>query len=158
MPDLKLNGNKGVLRFGTAAVTEPMSFHDSNHKIAGFDIEFAERIAMALGKKLDLVDMDFGAMVPALISGKVDMIGAGLSITEERSKKVLFSESYYPNGIAALVKSYPESSKAKAGAKLRSGNDISNKRIGVMLGTVHDAYARKNYPNSEILEYHTWTP
>ncbi len=155
MPDLKLNGNKGVLRFGTAAVTEPMSFHDSNHKIAGFDIEFAERIAMALGKKLDLVDMDFGAMVPALISGKVDMIGAGLSITEERSKKVLFSESYYPNGIAALVKSYPESSKAKAGAKLRSGNDISNKRIGVMLGTVHDAYARKNYPNSEILEYHT---
>ncbi len=44
-------------------------------------------------------------MLPALISGKVDMIGAGLSITEERAKSVLFSESYYPSGIAVMVKS-----------------------------------------------------
>jgi len=81
MPELKLTGDKGILRFGTAAVTEPMSFYDSNRKLVGFDIEYATRIANFLGKKIEFVDMEFGAMLPALISGKVDMIGAGISIT-----------------------------------------------------------------------------
>jgi polar amino acid transport system substrate-binding protein len=48
--------------------------------------------------------MDFGAMIPALLSGKVDMIAACITITDERAKKVLFSEPYYTGGIAALVK------------------------------------------------------
>lgn len=153
MPELKLNGEKGVLRFGTAAVTEPMSFYDSKHKLAGFDIEFASRVALLLGKKIEFVDMEFGAMLPALISGKVDMIGAGLSITEERAKKVLFSKSYYPSGIAALVRSLPEKSDGESALKLKSGKDITDKRIGVMLGTVHDKYAQENYPNSKIFQY-----
>jgi len=53
---------------------------------------------------LEVVNMDFGAMIPALTAGKVDMIGACITITEERAKKVLFSEPYYNGGIAALVK------------------------------------------------------
>lgn len=155
MPLFQFNNGNGVLRFGTAAVTEPMSFYDSNHKIAGFDIELATRIAHFLGKKIEIVDMDFGAMLPALISGKVDMIGAGLSITEERAKKVLYSESYYPSGIAALVRSKSDRENEMVTPKLRSGKEICDKRIGVMLGTVHDSYARKNYPNAEIFQYHS---
>jgi polar amino acid transport system substrate-binding protein len=54
--------------------------------------------------KLEVVNMEFGAMIPALLSGKVDMIAACITITEERAKKVLFSEPYYVGGIAALVK------------------------------------------------------
>ncbi len=155
MPDLKVNGGNGVLRFGTAAVTEPMSFYDANRKLTGFDIEFATRIANFLGKKIEFVDMEFGAMLPALISGKVDMIGAGISITEERGKKVLFSKSYYPSGIAALVKGLPVTEIGTPIVKLKSGKDITDKRIGVMLGTVHDNYARKNYPNAQIFQYHS---
>ena len=45
--------------------------------------------------QLEVVNMDFGGLIPALVSGKVDMIGAGLSITEERAKQVLFTQSYY---------------------------------------------------------------
>jgi polar amino acid transport system substrate-binding protein len=48
--------------------------------------------------------MDFGAMIPALMAGKVDMLGACITITDERAKSVLFSEPYYKGGIAALVK------------------------------------------------------
>jgi polar amino acid transport system substrate-binding protein len=77
---------------------------NDDNKITGFDIEFASLIAKRLGKRLEIVNMEFGAMLPALISGKVDMIGAGLSITEERAKQVLFSESYFESGIAVLVK------------------------------------------------------
>ncbi|MFZ4464836.1 MAG: ABC transporter permease subunit, partial [Bacteroidales bacterium] len=152
MPEISFPGNKGILRFGTAAVTEPMSFLDANHKIAGFDIEFASYVAKKLGYKLEVIDMEFGAMLPALIAGKVDMIGAGLSITKERAKKVLFSECYYPSGIAVLVKDDP-SEDAAVREILRTADDIGNKRIGVLLGSIHDTYAAKNFPEAEILQY-----
>jgi polar amino acid transport system substrate-binding protein len=153
MPEITNEGGSGVLRFGTAAVTEPMSFMDARRKVVGFDIEFAAYIAKKLNKKLEIIDMEFGAMLPALIAGKVDMIGAGLSITEERAKKVLFSKSYYPSGIAALVKGNTESTPEAESGKLRTIDDIKNKRIGVLLGSIHDAYATKTYPQAQILEY-----
>ncbi|HPS13510.1 MAG TPA: transporter substrate-binding domain-containing protein, partial [Prolixibacteraceae bacterium] len=161
MPEIKLDGTNGVFRFGTAAVTEPMSFFDANHKIVGFDIEFATYVAKKLGKQIEVVDMEFGAMLPALISGKVDMIGAGLSITAERAKKVLFSECYYPSGIAAVVKSTEQpvsapastAKTAKSSAKMKSVDDIGDKKIGVLLGSIHDSYAHKNFPNAQIFQY-----
>lgn len=104
MPLISSNGSKGVLRLGTAAVTEPFSFMDGSQKIVGFDIELASYIARKLDMKLEVVNMDFGALIPALVSGKVDIIAACITISDERAKKVLFSEPYYVGGIAALVK------------------------------------------------------
>jgi len=104
MPDIQLAGDKGVLRFGTAAITEPFSFIDQDGNIVGFDIELATYVAQELGMRLEVVNMDFGDMIPALIAGDVDMIGACITITDERAKMVLFSEPYYTGGIAALVK------------------------------------------------------
>lgn len=97
-------GNDGVLRFGTSAITEPFSFVDGSQKVVGIDIELASLVAKKLNKKLEIVNMEFGSMIPALAAGKVDMIGACITITEDRSKKVLFSAPYYTGGIAAIVK------------------------------------------------------
>ena len=97
-------GNNGVLRFGTSAITEPFSFVDGSQKVVGIDIEIASLVAKKLNKKLEIVNMEFGSMIPALAAGKVDMIGACITITEDRSKKVLFSAPYYTGGIAAIVK------------------------------------------------------
>ncbi len=154
MPVIENEGKNGELVFGTAAVTEPMSFFDANKQVVGFDIEFASRIAQKLGKKLVISDMEFGAMIPALLSGKVEMIGAGLSITPERAKKLLFSESYYHGGLAVIVRGDKPVVEVKP-ALMKSVNDIANKRIGVLMGSIHDAYARKTYPKAEIVEYHT---
>ena len=104
MPEIPLDGGAGVLKLGTAAITEPFSFVDGSRNIVGFDIELAQHVAQKLGKKLEIVNMDFGALLPALISGKVDMIAACITITDERAQKVLFSEPYYVGGIAALVR------------------------------------------------------
>lgn len=104
MPDIKSNGSKGVLKLGTAAITEPFSFMDASQNVIGFDIEIARHLAKKLDMKLEVVDMEFGALIPALLSGKVDMIAACITVTEERSKKILFSEPYYTGGIAAMVK------------------------------------------------------
>lgn len=103
MPKIE-TGDDGVFRFGTSAVTEPFSFVDGSQEIVGFDIEIASLVAKRLNKKLEVVNMDFGAMIPALIASKVDMIGACITISEERAQKVLFSVPYYKGGIAALVK------------------------------------------------------
>lgn len=104
MPVIINDGTDGVLRFGTSAITEPFSFVDGSQKIVGIDIEIATLVAKKLNKKLEIVNMDFGSMIPALISGKVDMIGACITITEERAKSVLFSNPYYVGGISALIK------------------------------------------------------
>ncbi len=155
MPDIPLTVANGVLRFGTAAVTEPMAFVDANRKVVGFDVEFAARVAQKLGKKLEVTDMEFGAMLPALIAGKVDMIGAGLSITEERAKQILYSESYYPSGIAVVVRSAGQPTPAQSSARMRTADDIRDKTIGVLLGSVYDTHATRNYPKARILQYQT---
>ena len=103
MPEIVLTGEKGVLKFGTAAVTEPFSFLDENQQPIGFDIELAMAVAQELGMKLEVILYDFGDMIPALAAGEVDMIGACITITEERAREVLFSKPYYTGGIAALV-------------------------------------------------------
>jgi polar amino acid transport system substrate-binding protein len=103
MPSIE-TGSNGTLRFGTSATTEPFSFVDESQKVVGIDIEIASLVAKKLNKKLEIVNMEFGSMIPALISKKVDMIGACITITQERSQKVLFSTSYYTGGIAAIVK------------------------------------------------------
>ncbi len=94
---------KGVLRLGTSSLTEPFSFMDGSGGIVGLDIELARYVAKKLDKKLVIVNMEFGALIPALISGKVDMIASCITITEERAKQILFSEPYYIGGIGAVV-------------------------------------------------------
>lgn len=103
MPEIPLTGKNGVLRLGTAAVTEPFSFVDARQQVTGFDIELAHRIAQQQGKTLEIVNMGFGELIPALLAGKVDLIGACITISPERSEKILFSDSYYTGGIGALV-------------------------------------------------------
>ena len=103
MPVIEI-GSNGVLRFGTSAITEPFSFVDESQQVVGIDIEIAALVAKKLNKKLEIVNMEFGSMIPALAAGKVDMIGACITITTDRAKKVLFSTPYYTGGIAAIVK------------------------------------------------------
>lgn len=104
MPDIKLTGSNGTLRFGTAAITEPFSFLDNSQKVVGFDIELAMYVAQKLDMQVEVINMDFSDMIPSLKSGDLDMIGACITISEERAKEVLFSNPYYKGGIAALVR------------------------------------------------------
>ncbi len=153
MPEISLTGNQGTLLFGTSAFTEPMSYMSTDQQIVGFDIEFAMRIAQHLNKNLEIVNLEFGAMLPALITGKVEMIGAGLSITEERAKSVLFSEPYYESGLAALVKTLPEIIEQNVSVDEKPKKSWSG--IGVLLGSIHETYALKNYPDAKILAYNS---
>lgn len=78
---------------GTNGEYKPMEYYD-NGKLVGFDIEFMEAIAKKMGVKVKWKDMTFDGLIPAMQTGKIDMIIAGMSATPERKKAVDFSMSY----------------------------------------------------------------
>ena len=61
-------------------------------------------ICKELGYKLEIIEMSFDGIIPALISGKVDMAGCSIIVTEERKKSVLFSDANYTGGIVVIAR------------------------------------------------------
>ncbi len=156
LPPADSKADKGVLRMGTCANIEPFSFHSSD-MLTGLDIELGRLLAARLGKKIEIIDMNFESLIPALQSGKIDFALSNFNVTDERKKLILFSHPYIENDISALVASDPASGQAAANdnnqAKLNSVADLKDKRIGVLLGSIHDTYATKEYPKATILQY-----
>ncbi len=157
---IKGTSNKGVLRMGTCATIEPFSFQ-ANGTLTGLDIELSQLIGERLGKKIVIMDMNFEGLIPALQSGKIDFALSNFNVTEERKKLINFSLPYVENDISALVRRPPatdsivkqgDTAKQQA-TSLRSVEDLKDKRIGVLLGSAHDTYATKNYPDATILQY-----
>lgn len=91
------------LKVGTNAAFPPFEYIE-NEKIIGFDISFSQLIANKQDKTLIIVDKPFDTLIPALISGEIDFIAAGLSITEDRKQVVDFSEPYYESTQVIIVK------------------------------------------------------
>jgi len=166
LPAITGNHKNGTLKMGTCATIEPFSFQ-SNGKFTGLDIELSRLIGDRLGKNLEIVDMAFEALIPALQSGKIDFALANFNVTEERKKLIRYSDPYIENDISALVKrsaqphggaepAQPTKTAAGAtndGAKITSVDNLKDKRIGVLLGSVHDTYMTKTYPHTTILQY-----
>jgi polar amino acid transport system substrate-binding protein len=103
LPILQSNYQNGTLKMGTCARAEPLSFQ-YNNILTGFDIELALRIGEILGKKIEIIDMTFESLIPALQSGKIDFALSNFNVTEERKRFVDFSEPYLSNDISALVR------------------------------------------------------
>ena len=112
----KTEENENVLRVAMECAYAPYNWSqadDSNGavKIAGtnnyaygYDVMMAKLIAESMGKELEIVKLDWDALVPAVMSGDVDLVIAGQSITAERLEMVDFSDPYYYASIVTLTK------------------------------------------------------
>ncbi|KUK13393.1 MAG: transporter substrate-binding domain-containing protein [Synergistetes bacterium] len=127
--------DKDVLKVGTESTYPPFEFRDKNNNLVGFDIELMETIAKRIGKKIEWVDMPFDSLIPALLAGKIDIIAAGMSATEERAKKVAFSIPYYISLSSFVVRADDNS--------IKTLDDLKGKTIAVQLGTVQDTFCSK---------------
>lgn len=87
---------------GTNTEFPPFSFKEGD-AFVGFDIDVAKEVAKRLSKEVQFKDMAFEALLPDLMLGGVDFIAAGMSITEERAKRVSFSKSYLEGDPLVLV-------------------------------------------------------
>ena len=94
--------SKGIIKFATVSGSAPFAYM-KNNKIVGYDIDVINYICKELGYKLEVIEMSFEGIIPALISGKVDVSGCSIIVTEERKKSVLFSESNYTGGGIVVV-------------------------------------------------------
>ena len=153
MPAIKKSVSNGTLIVGTVSDKGLPFTVIQDGKMIGFDIELVERFASHIGKELKLVDMEFGSLIIAAASKKIDMIASTLMITEERKKQIDFSDVYYKLGasIFALSKNISE----KSIPRLKSLDDIADKKVGVYAGTVHDAFVMQKYPKAEISRYNS---
>lgn len=147
----------GVLKLGTSAVIEPFSFQ-AGGVYTGLDIELGRLIGQRLGKRVEIVDLPFESLIPALQTGKIDFALANFNVTEERKKLVGFSLPYLENDISALVRRPAPSAASPAGSgngglRLSSPADLKDKRIALLLGSVHDNYAAEHYPAATVMQY-----
>ena len=125
------------IRVGVEGAYPPFSYVTPEGELAGFDIDIAKALVAAMGKEIELVPQDWDGIIPALLARKYDAIIASMSITEERKKKVAFSNKYY-NTPAKFV--------CKKGAMDEFSRDkIKGKNIGVQRATIHDRYLTDNY-------------
>ena len=125
-----------TLKMGTNAAFPPYEYYDDEtDAIVGIDAEVAAAIAEKLGYELEIVDMDFDALIPAVANGKIDVVLAGLTVTEERKQNVDFTASY-ATGVQVVI--------VKEGSAITSVDDLSvegaNYKIGVQQGTTGDLY------------------
>jgi polar amino acid transport system substrate-binding protein len=102
LPNIQADSKNGILKVGTCSTVEPMTFI-YNNIVTGFDIELALRLGEKLGKKIEIVDLAFESLVPALQSGKIDLALSNFNVTEERKKFISFSDPYFVNDISVLV-------------------------------------------------------
>jgi len=137
---------KGELVIGTSASYPPYEFHkqiDGKDQIVGFDIDIANEIAKDLGVKLVIKDMKFEGLLAALNAGKIDMVIAGMTPTDERKKSVDFSKVYYIATQSAIV-------KVENADLFKSTDDLKDNLIGVQKGTIQEEIAKGIVPVEQI--------
>ncbi|EPI00217.1 ABC transporter, permease protein [Enterococcus faecalis 13-SD-W-01] len=102
-----------------------------NSYAGGYDVQIAKKVAEGLGKELVIVQTKWDGLPPALQSGKIDAIIAGMSPTAERRKEIDFTEPYYESHLVVVVKKDSEFADAK------SLEDLANAKITAQLNTFH---------------------
>ncbi|MFC1845493.1 substrate-binding periplasmic protein [Candidatus Dependentiae bacterium] len=117
---------------GTNAEYQPFTFI-KNNRIVGIDIDIAAEICKRLDKKMALKDMSFTALIPALQTGTVQLVAAGMTPTPERAQRVLFTKPYLEGDellIIALSKNPP----------INNVDELNNKKVIVNEGYVSDSF------------------
>ena len=108
-----------------------VKIQNSAEYAGGYDVEIAKRIAESLGKELVIVKTEWNGLIPALTSGKIDAIIAGMSPTAERKESIDFSDVYYTSDLVIVVKKGGKYDNASA------LKDFEGAKITAQLNTFH---------------------
>ncbi len=125
-----------VVRIGVEGAYPPFSWTTPDGKLEGFDIEIAKALGKAMGVEVKLVAQDWDGIIPALLARKYDAIIASMSITEERKKKVAFTNKYYNTPAKFICKK----GTMKEFTRPEVPKVTSGKKIGVQRATIHDRF------------------
>lgn len=116
----------GTLRCAVVLDFPPMGSRDESNNPVGFDVDYCNDLAAALGVEAEIVETTFPERIPALMSGRVDVAVASTSDTLERAKTVGFSVPYYAFENAVV---------ANEGVEMAGWEDMRGKTVGATAGT-----------------------
>ncbi|GAB7522400.1 ABC transporter substrate-binding protein [Paraburkholderia sp. 2C] len=134
----------GVLRVATFDSNAPFGFVDpKSNQIVGLDVDYARAVAKQLGVKLEIQPTNPANRIAFLKSGKVDLVFANFTITDERKKEVDFSVPYFASGTQFL---------AKKGV-LKAPQQLNTLRVGADKGTTNEQQVRAQFPGATIVAY-----
>ncbi|MCD7033237.1 transporter substrate-binding domain-containing protein [Metabacillus sp. GX 13764] len=129
-------GEKKVLQMATSADYKPFEYKDTakGSDIMGFDVDLIHALADKLGYKIEIKDMDFNSLVPALQAKQADIVLAGMTPTEDRKKNVDFTDIYYTAKHMIV---------SKKGSGIKTVDDLKGKTLGVQLGSIQEGKAKE---------------
>lgn len=137
---------KEELVMATNAYFPPYEYYENN-QIVGIDAEMAAAIADKLGMKLVIEDVDFGAIIGGVETGKYDMGMAGMTVSEDRLKSVNFSTPY-ATGVQVII--------VAEGSEIANVEDLlnpdKNYKVGVQQDTTGDIYLSSSYEDGGVGE------
>ncbi|MEJ5348172.1 MAG: transporter substrate-binding domain-containing protein [Desulfosoma sp.] len=136
---------RGTLIVGMEVEYYPFEYADTKGNPMGFDVDLAKLIAQELGVQVEIKDIEWTGLIPALQSGKVDMVISGMTRTLERAKAVSFTEPYFVTGLCALL-----SVKRAADVNTVDQLNAPGRILAVKTGTTGDLVATKRFPNATI--------
>jgi polar amino acid transport system substrate-binding protein len=141
---------RGKLRVGMEPGYMPFELKNQKGEIIGFDVDMANRMAKAMGVELELVDTAWDGIIPALLTGKFDVIMSGMTLTQERNMSINFAPPYIVIGQSILIK------KDLAGT-VKTYKDLNDAKytIASKLGTTGEQATKRMIPNAKYISYET---
>lgn len=125
----------GTLRCAVVLDFPPMGFRDANNNPVGFDVDYCNDLAKALGVKAEIVETQFPDRIPALMSDRADVIIGSTSDTLERAKTIGFSIPYFAFEFVLLT---------KKDSPIKTWEDAKGKNIGAISGTYQAIQAEQD--------------
>lgn len=138
----------GTITIGVFSDKNPFGYVDENGKYQGYDVYFAERIGEDLGVEVEYVSTDAANRVEYLKSGKVDIILANFTVTDERAESVDFALPYMKVALGVVS---PDS------ALITDVEQLNGKKLIVTKGTTAETYFSENYPEIELVKFDQYT-
>ncbi|GAA3611133.1 transporter substrate-binding domain-containing protein [Nonomuraea rosea] len=135
----------GQLRVASLGDAKPYTFTDANGGFTGFDVELFRDVAKRMGiTDVVFTGQDFSAILPAVANGQFDAGVAAIGITDARRKTVDFSTGYLAGYLTVMT---------KKDSGIASADGLAGKRLGVVQGTLQEAYAVKNFPKAGLVRF-----
>ena len=153
-----LPDTNGTLHMAVDTSILPFSYVKDN-RIVGYDVDIAARFCEKYGYRLAVEPMDFGGILAAVQSGKVDFAACGITVTEERKESVLFGSADYKTGavLAVLKSEYEQTVRTDIQKETITLDELDGKRIGVQTGTICGALAESRLPGAQVCYFNTVT-
>ncbi len=137
-----------VLYVGCESAFAPFTYVDDDGNLVGFDLDLIRAMAAAEGYAVEVKPYPFDGLIPALMTGSIDLIISGFTISEERARRVDFSDPYYRCGLTFLI-------KKEFSDLFNDLQDLKDEVLCSQIGTTGALFTAKVLPDTTLRQFNS---